>query len=76
MRKQTTLKKRTAKSIKARGKKATPATKRKAARKPRKEKTVFTKITDAFDETAGKLKTLFPGENKTNHREDGGTEMP
>ena len=69
------MKKRTAKSIKARGKKVVPAAKRKALRKPDKEKTVFTKIKDAFDETAAKLKTLLPGENKSNHRENEGTEM-
>jgi hypothetical protein len=72
MRKQTTGRKRTA--IKSRGKKAPPAVKKKALKKPKKEKTVFTKIKDAFDETTAKLKTLLPGENRSNHREEG-TEM-
>jgi hypothetical protein len=72
MRKQTTGKKRTAR--KTRGKKAPPAVKKKALKKPKKEKTVFTQIRSAWDETAAKLKTLLPGENRSNHREDG-TEM-
>jgi len=75
MRRQTTVNKRTSKSIRARGKKVVPAAKGKALRKPNKEKTVFAKIKDAFDETAAKLKTLLPGENKSNHRENEGTEM-
>ena len=73
MRKQTTGKKRAA--SKTRGKKAPPAVKKKKIlKKPKKEKTVFTRIKNAFDETTAKLKTLLPGENRSNHREEG-TEM-
>jgi hypothetical protein len=69
MRKRTTVKDRTVKP--SRGKKTTAVAKRKAGRKPKQAKTVFRKIRDALDETAAKLKTLLPGEHRSNHREEG-----
>jgi hypothetical protein len=64
------MKKRTLKKnkvLKTRGRKAPPVAERKGFRKPN-EKTVFTKIKDMLDETTAKLKTILPGETKSNQR--------
>ena len=70
MRKQTVLKKRTAISAKTHGKTVALAPKKKTIRRPTKEKTVLTKLKDVLDDTAAKLRTLLPGENKNNRPEN------
>lgn len=66
--KKRTLKKKTNKVLKTRRRKAPPVGERKGFRKPKNEKTVFTKIKDMLDETTAKLKTILPGETKSNQR--------
>ena len=66
--KKRTLKKKANKVLKTRGRKAPPVAERKGFRKPKNEKTVFTKIKDMLDETTAKLKTILPGETKSNQR--------
>jgi hypothetical protein len=55
-------------TVNMRAKKAPPVVNRKGFRKPKNQKTVFTKIKQALDQTAAKLKTILPGETKSNHR--------
>jgi hypothetical protein len=67
--KRRTLQKRTSTVLKTRGRKAAPVAERKGLRRAKNEKTVFTRIKHMLDETTAKLKTILPGETRTNRRD-------